>query len=275
LTPARPEGTGIRSVVSLLTVAVIGLWAFVPGASAQTVFTGFEASSTGLISEEGFVNLGTTFECATPSSGASVSAILEQDSAAGTSTAFAFGGRQPEGGLCTPGGSPLALGFPAPSGPPFEPGTATLSMDACVGAECTTLEQTVELRDGGRTIEAPLSPDPRSLFEFGVASKAVLEPTGVVTVGTAVSCGSVSGPAFFGTLEQRQGKTIAEAAADDFLLGGCGADLHPLPVSFIPAADSVAFKARRAQISLTVCAGGTSAEECGTVEARIKIVDAE
>src|SRR5215207_8892670 len=110
----------MRPPVSLLATAVIGLLVPVSAASAQTVFTGFEASSTGLISEEGFVNLGTTFECAAPSSGASVSATLEQDNSAGTSTAFAFGGRQPEGGLCAPGGSPLALGFPAPEGPPFE-----------------------------------------------------------------------------------------------------------------------------------------------------------
>jgi hypothetical protein len=265
----------MRVLVSLLTTAVIGLFAFVPGASAQTVFTGFEPSSTGLISAEGFVNLGTTFECTTPTSGATVSATLEQENAAGTSAAFAFGGHQPEGGLCAPGGSPLALGFGLPSGPPFQPGTAALSAEACVGAECMTTQQAVELRDGGRTIEAPLPAEPRSLFEFGVASKAVLETTGVITVGTAVSCGSVSGPAFFGTLEQRQGKRIAEATASDFLLGGCGATLHPLPVSFIPTADSVAFKARKVRISLTVCAGGTSAEECGTVERRIKLVDAQ
>ena len=55
----------MRVLVLLVTAALVGLVTLVPGASAQTGFTGFEASSTGLISEEGFVNLGTTFECAT------------------------------------------------------------------------------------------------------------------------------------------------------------------------------------------------------------------
>jgi hypothetical protein len=263
----------MRVLVVVVVTALAGLVTLVPGASAQTGFTGFEASSTGLISEEGFVTLGTTFECATATSGATVSATLEQENAAGTSTAFAFAGRQAGGALCAPGGSPLALGFGA-SVPPFEPGPAVVSMEACVGAECKTVQQTVRLRDGGRTIHASLPPDPRSLFQFGVTSRAVLETTGVVTVGTAVSCGSVSGPSFSGTLEQRRGRTIAEATATDFILGGCGAAVHPLPVSFIPVTDSVPFKPGPARISLTVCAGRAGDFECGTVDGRIRLVKA-
>jgi hypothetical protein len=265
----------MRVLVVFVTTALVGLVTVAPGASAQTGFTGFEASSTGLISEEGFVSLGTTFECATARLGATVSATLEQQHAAGTSTAFAFGGHQPGGGFCAPAGAPLALGFGLPSGPPFERGTAVLSMQACVGAECRTAQQTVKLRDGGRTIEASLPPDAQSVLAFGVPSTAVLETTGVVTVGTAVSCASVSGPGFSGTLEQRHGSMIAKATAADFLLGGCGARLHPLPVSFIPVADSVAFKPGRARISLTVCAGRVGDYDCATVDGRMKLVKAK
>ena len=264
----------MRALVVFVATALVGLVMLVPGASAQTGFTGFEASSTGLISEEGFVNLGTTFECASATSGAIVSATLEQQQAAGTSTGFAFGGHQPEGGFCAPGGAPLALGFGLSSGPPFKPGPAVLSLQACVGAECRTAQQTVKLRDGGRTIEALLPPDAQSVLAFGVPSTAVLETTGVVTVGTAVNCASVSGPGFFGTLEQRHGRKIAQATAADFILGGCGG-LAPLPVSYIPVADSVAFKPGHATISLTVCAGRAGDFDCGTVEGRIKLVKAK
>jgi hypothetical protein len=265
----------MRVLFGFITAALACLVIAVPGASAQTGFTGFEASSTGLISEEGFVNLGTTFECTTATSGATVSATLEQEHAAGTSTAITFGGHQPEGGFCAPGGAPLALGFGQPSGPPFTRGPAALSMQACVGAECRTVRQIVNLRDGGRTIDASLLPDAQSLPAFGVVSKAVLERTGVVTVGTAVSCFSVSGPSFSGTLEQRRGRRIAQATATDFLLGGCSGRPQPLPVTFIPAAESVAFKPRRATISLTVCAGRAGDYECGTLDGRIKLVKAK
>ena len=137
------------------------------------------------------------------------------------------------------------------------------------------MQQTVRLRDGGRTIEASLPSDAQSLPAFGVVSKAVLETTGVVTVGTAVTCFSLNGPAFFGTLRQRHGHSIAQATAIDFLLGGCGGRSQPLPVTFIPAADSVAFKPRRATISLTVCAGRAGDDECGTLDSRIELVKAK
>jgi len=112
----------------------------VPGAAAQAGFTGFQASSTGLISEEGFVSLGTTVGCAVATNGALVSATLEQRRAGGTSTASAFAGRQAGGALCAPGGSPLALGFGAPEGRPFKPGRAVLSAQACVGKSCSTAD---------------------------------------------------------------------------------------------------------------------------------------
>jgi hypothetical protein len=156
----------MRILVVAVTAVVVGLGAAVPGASAQTGFTGFQASSTGLISEEGFVNLGTTFECAVATNGALVCATLEQRHAGGTSTAFAFGGRLAYGALCAPGGSPLALGFGAPEGLPFKPGRAVLSAEACVATECKTVQQTVKLRDGGRTLEAPLPPGGQSVGSF-------------------------------------------------------------------------------------------------------------
>ena len=136
------------------------------------------------------------------------------------------------------------------------------------------MQQTVKLRDGGRTSEASLPPDAESLPAFGV-SKAVLERTGVVTVGTTVSCFSLNGPAFSGTLRQRHGHRIAQATATGFLLGGCGGHPQPLPVTFIPAADSVEFKPRRATISLTVCAGRAGDDECGTLDGRVELVKAK
>jgi hypothetical protein len=263
----------MRILLVVVIAVVVGLGSAVPGASAQTGFTGFQASSTGIISEEGFVYLGTTFECAVATNGALVSATLEQRRAGGTSTAFAFGGRQASGALCAPGGSPLALGFGAPEGLPFKPGRAVLSAQACVGTECKTVQQTVRLKNGGRTLEAPLAPGGQSVGSFGVPSKAVLETSGVVTVGTATDCASVSGPSFSGTLDQRRGRRIATATAADFLLGACGA-LSPLPVSFMPAAGSAAFKPGPATISLTVCAGRAGDFECATVDGRVKLVRA-
>jgi hypothetical protein len=263
----------MRILVVLVTAVVVSLGAAVPGASAQAEFTGFQVSSTGLISEEGFVYLGTTVECAVATNGALVSATLEQRHAGGTSTTSAFAGRQAGGALCAPGGSPLAVGFGAPE-LPFEPGRAVLSAQACVGTECKTVQQTVRLKSGGPTLEAPLPPGAQSVFSFGVPSKAVLETSGVVTVGTATACGSVSGPSFSGTLEQRRGRRIASATARDFLLGACGT-LSPVPVSFVPVAGSATFKPGPATISLTVCAGRAGDFDCATVDGRIKLVRAK
>jgi hypothetical protein len=263
----------MRLPAAILATALAGLAIAVPGASAQTALTGFEASSTGLISDEGFVTLGTTFECAVATGGATVSATLEQENAGGTSSSGAFGGRDVLDSFCEPGGSPLAIAFGS-ADPAFKRGPASVSMEGCAGGGCMTSEQTIQLRDGGRTIHAPVPAGAQSLFDLAVSSRAVLETTGVVTVGTAIDCGSVSGPAFSGTLEQRQGKGLAEATVSAFILGGCGT-LHPEGLSFTPVADSPVFEPRKATLSLTACAGPTGAEECATLETRLRLVAAD
>ena len=101
----------MRVLAIAVATALVGLVALVPGATAQTSFTGFEPSSTGLISEEGFITVGTTLECATEMRGAFVLATLEQQTAEGTATAFGSAGQQAAGSLCAPTGSPLAVGF--------------------------------------------------------------------------------------------------------------------------------------------------------------------
>jgi hypothetical protein len=266
----------MRVLVVVVTAAAAVLGAAVPGAAAQTGFTGFEASSTGLISEEGFVTLGTAFECATETNGATVWATLEQQHAAGTSTASTSGGvYRPNGGSCAPGGAPLALGFAFTEGPRFAPGRATLTAQACVGSECERVRQTVELRDGGRTLAAPVPPGAQSLAAFGVVSTAVLETSGAVTVGSSVSCAAVKGPSLSGTLEQRRGKRIAAATASDFSLAGCGGGLAPFPASFIPVDGSEAFKPGPATISVGVCAGRTADFDCATLDGRIRLVKAK
>jgi hypothetical protein len=264
----------MRVLAIAVATALVGLVALVPGATAQTSFTGFEPSSTGLISEEGFITVGTTLECATEMRGAFVLATLEQQTAEGTATAFGSAGHQAAGPLCAPTGSPLAVGFSPTSPVAFEPGPALISMEACLEGECISIQRMIELRSARRSIAAALPPEPRSVFDFRVSSRAVLETTGVVTVGVAVSCGSVRGPGISGTLTQRHGKRLAEATANELILGGCGG-LHPLPLSFIPVEGSDPFEPRGARISLTVCAGPTGDFECATIEGHIKLVEAE
>src|SRR5829696_392159 len=264
----------MRVLVVVVATALFGLVTVVPGASAQAGFTGFEASSTGLISEEGFITVGTTLECATATSGVFVTATLEQQTAEGTATAFGSAGHQAGGALCTPTGSPLAVGFSASSPISLEPGPALISMEACLDGECLSIQRTIELRSARRSIAAALPPEPRNVFDFRVSSRVVLETTGVVTVGVAVSCGSVRGPSISGTLTQRHGKRLAEATVSELIIGGCGG-LHPLPVSFVPVEGSDPFEPRRARISLEVCAGPTGDFECATIDGRIKLVEAE
>lgn len=263
----------MRVLIAVLATALAGLVIAAPGASAQTGLTGVEASSTGLISDEGFVSLGTTLECAVPTSGATLSATLEQENSGGTSSAFGFGGHDVLDSFCEPGGSPMAIAFGSPE-PRFTRGPAVVSMEGCAGGECLTGEQTVLLRDGGRTVHASVPADAQSLLELGVSSRAVLETSGIVTVGTVIECASVSGPAFSGTLEQRQGKQLAEATVSAFILGGCGG-LHPEALSFTPVAGSPAFEPRKARLSLTACAGPAGADECAVVDARLKLIDAD
>ncbi|HEX6651678.1 MAG TPA: hypothetical protein VF072_02960 [Thermoleophilaceae bacterium] len=262
----------MRVRAAILAAAVTVLATAAPGASAQTGITGIEASSTGLISDEGFVTLGTTLECPVATGGATVSATLEQQHSGGTSSAFAFGGRDVLDSFCDPGGSPMALAFGS-SDPPFTRGPADVSMEGCAGGGCLSTEQTVQLRDGGRTVDASVPAGSQSLSQFGVSSRAVLESSGVVTLGTVVDCSSVSGPSFSGTLEQGKGKKLAEATTSAFILGGCGGS-GPVALSFTPNAGSPAFDPRHARLSLTVCAGPAGDFDCATVDTRLKLISA-
>ena len=253
---------------AIFAAALTALVIAAPSAWAQTGITGIEASSIGLISDEGFVTLGTTLECPVATGEATVTATLEQ----GTASAFGFGGRDVLDSFCQPGGAPMALAFGS-SDPPFTRGPADVSMEACAGGGCMSSEQTVQLRDGGRTEDASVPAGSQSLSQFGVSSKAVLESSGVVTLGTVVDCSSVSGPSFSGTLEQRRGKRLAEDTTSAFILGGCGG-AGPVALSFTPIAGSPAFESRHARLSLTVCAGPAGDFDCATVDTRVKLVSA-
>jgi hypothetical protein len=260
----------MRVLLASLATVLAGLAIVASGASAQVGFTGLEASSTGLISDEGFVTLGTTLECAVSTPGATLVATLEQQNRDGTASSGAFGGRDVLDSQCEPGRSPLALAFGS-SDPAFMRGPASVAMEGCVGGECLVREQTVQLRDGGRTVHAAVPAGAQSLLALGVSTRAVLEDTGVVTIGTVIDCASVSGPAFTGTLEQRQGKTRARATVSAFILGGCGG-LHPEALSLTPVEGSPPFDARKATLSLTACAGPAGADECATLDTNVKLV---